>query len=218
MAKVKVQETDDNQGTPSSSNGTTETQPHATDVDDALAGTACALTNTSDSTRGSLSNISTTSNKRSHIVDDDSSAFDSSSSDSECDDESIKRVIDRIPQELRSGECEIRDGALKIGPQAINSVTSSMRPPPTIGSIALQNSSDITFGNKTYIKGQVVIKNIYKDRQNGYTNGAYENDACEMDGDNSTKKGTIAMVVAMVRKHLRVTTISSRVSLFSFIH
>ncbi|XP_050090116.1 peptidoglycan-recognition protein LE-like isoform X6 [Anopheles aquasalis] len=193
MAKVKVQETD-NQVTPSS-DGTTETQPASTDVDVALesnAGTACAMTNTTDSTRGSLSNVSTTSNnKHSNIVDDDSSAFDSSSDSecsSECDDKSIKRVIDRIPKELRAGECEIRDGALKIGPQAINSVASSMRPPPTIGSIALQNSSDITFGNKTYIKGQVVIKNIYKDRQNGHTNGAYENDACEIDPDNSTKK------------------------------
>uniref|UniRef100_A0A2M3ZHU2 Putative peptidoglycan recognition protein long class n=1 Tax=Anopheles braziliensis TaxID=58242 RepID=A0A2M3ZHU2_9DIPT len=194
MAKVKVQETD-NQVTPSS-DGTSETQPPATDVDVALesnSGTVCSMTNATDSTRGSLSNVSTTtSNKRSNVVDDDSSAFDSSSSssnsDSECDDESIKRVIDRIPKELNSGECEVRDGALKIGPQAINPVTSSMRPAPTIGSIALQNSSDITFGNKTYIKGQVVIKNIYKDRQNGYSNGGYENDACEVDADNSTKK------------------------------
>ncbi|XP_035785875.1 peptidoglycan-recognition protein LE-like isoform X8 [Anopheles albimanus] len=188
MAKVKIQETD-NQGTPSS-NENAETQQPSTDVNVALEsneGTACAMTNTTDSTRGSLSNISTSSTKRSNTIDDDSSAFESSS-ESECDDESIKRVIDRIPQELRSGECEIRDGALRIGPQAINSVASSMRPPPTIGSIALQNSSDITFGNKTYIKGQVVIKNIYKDRQNGYTNGAYENDACEMETDNSTKK------------------------------
>uniref|UniRef100_A0A903WPT8 Peptidoglycan recognition protein long class n=1 Tax=Anopheles darlingi TaxID=43151 RepID=A0A903WPT8_ANODA len=188
MAKVKHQETD-NQVTPSS-DGTTETQPPSADVDGALesnVGTVCAMTNTTDSTRGSLSNISMTSNNHTNNVDDDSSAFDSSS-DTECDDDSIKRVIDQIPKELRSGECEIRDGALKIGPQAINSITPAMRSPPTIGSIALQNSSDITFGNKTYIKGQVVIKNIYKDRQNGYTNGAYENDACEMVADNSTKK------------------------------
>ncbi|XP_049544135.1 peptidoglycan-recognition protein LC-like isoform X3 [Anopheles darlingi] len=188
MAKVKHQETD-NQVTPSS-DGTTETQPPSADVDGAHesnVGTVCAMTNTTDSTRGSLSNISMTSNNHTNNVDDDSSAFDSSS-DTECDDDSIKRVIDQIPKELRSGECEIRDGALKIGPQAINSITPAMRSPPTIGSIALQNSSDITFGNKTYIKGQVVIKNIYKDRQNGYTNGAYENDACEMVADNSTKK------------------------------
>uniref|UniRef100_A0A2M4AEU7 Putative peptidoglycan recognition protein long class n=2 Tax=Anopheles triannulatus TaxID=58253 RepID=A0A2M4AEU7_9DIPT len=187
MAKVKLQETD-NQVTPSS-DGATETLPPCTDVDVTLesnAGTACAMTNTSDSTRGSLSNVSTTSNNHRNNVDDDSSAFESSS-DSECDDDSIKRVIDQIPKELKSGECEIRDGALRIGPQAINSVASA-RSPPTIGSIALQNSSDITFGNKTYIKGQVVIKNIYKDRQNGYTNGAFENDACEMVADNSTKK------------------------------
>ncbi|XP_055614229.1 peptidoglycan-recognition protein LA-like [Uranotaenia lowii] len=34
-----------------------------------------------------------------------------------------------------------------------------------IGCIAVHNSSDITFGNKTYIRGQVVIKNVYPEKQ-----------------------------------------------------
>ncbi|XP_052872613.1 peptidoglycan-recognition protein LC-like isoform X4 [Anopheles cruzii] len=137
------------------------------------------VTSTTDSTRGSLSNISTTSIKQTDNRDDNSSAFDSSS-DTECDDETITRVIERIPNELAPGETRmIQNGRLMLGPETIN---PGLRPPPSIGSIALQNSSDITFGNKTYIKGQVVIKNIYQDRLNGSSNAGYqehENDAVE---------------------------------------
>ncbi|KFB50845.1 peptidoglycan recognition protein long class isoform B [Anopheles sinensis] len=149
---------------------------------------ASTVTSTTDSTRGSLSNISTPSIKRGdNDGDDDSSAFDSSS-DTECDDDSIKRAIDRIPGALAPGEaCVLQNGALVVGPEALNPRLRSPQHVPTagapsIGSIALQNSSDITFGNKTYIKGQVVIKNIYKDRGNGLANDGYqvhENDATD---------------------------------------
>ncbi|XP_052897714.1 peptidoglycan-recognition protein LC-like isoform X4 [Anopheles moucheti] len=145
------------------------------------------VTGTTDSTRGSLSNISASSIKRTdNPCDDDSSAFDSSS-DTECDDDSIKRAIDRIPGTLVPGEaCVLPNGNLKVGAEAIS---PAIRPNPgasSIGAIAVHNSSDITFGNKTYIKGQVVIKNIYQDRKNGNTNQGYREH--ENDTNDSSKK------------------------------
>ncbi|XP_058061133.1 peptidoglycan-recognition protein LC-like isoform X3 [Anopheles bellator] len=151
-----------------------------------------AVTSTTDSTRGSLSNISTTSIKQTDNRDDNSSAFDSSS-DTECDDETITRAIERIPNELAPGETRmIQNGRLMLGTETIN---PGLQPPPTIGSIALQNSSDITFGNKTYIKGQVVIKNIYQDRLNGSANAGYqehEKDAVETSSSKKEPPATLS--------------------------
>lgn len=104
----------------------------------------------------------------------DSSAFESS--DSECDDEQIKKAIERIPNSLQPGGQLIQNGTLVVKDDD-GSPTAARG--PNIGSIAVQNSSDITFGNKTYIKGQVVIKNIYPDRQNGVVNRGYN----ETDGE-----------------------------------
>uniref|UniRef100_A0A182M2P1 Peptidoglycan recognition protein long class n=1 Tax=Anopheles culicifacies TaxID=139723 RepID=A0A182M2P1_9DIPT len=148
------------------------------------------MTNTTDSTRGSLSNISTSSIKRTdNGCDDDSSAFDSSS-DTECDDDSIKRAIDRIPGALVPGEARVLpNGNLKVAHEAIS---PAIRPNPgasSIGAIAVHNSSDITFGNKTYIKGQVVIKNIYQDRKNGIANQSYhEHENDNTNTNNAAKK------------------------------
>uniref|UniRef100_A0A182WAI2 Peptidoglycan recognition protein long class n=1 Tax=Anopheles minimus TaxID=112268 RepID=A0A182WAI2_9DIPT len=148
------------------------------------------VTSTTDSTRGSLSNISASSIKRTdNGCDDDSSAFDSSS-DTECDDDSIKRAIDHIPGALVPGEARVLpNGNLKVSAEAIS---PAIRPNPgasSIGAIAVHNSSDITFGNKTYIKGQVVIKNIYQDRKNGIANQGYQEQENETaDTSNSTKK------------------------------
>ncbi|XP_055612495.1 peptidoglycan recognition protein 3-like [Uranotaenia lowii] len=109
----------------------------------------------------------------------DSSAFESS--ESECDDEEIKRAIDRIPQTLQPGSQLVQNGMLTVNGN--NGSPGSSRG-PNIGSIAVQNSSDITFGNKTYIKGQVVIKNIYHDNQkNGAINQGYQ----ESDGELGAK-------------------------------
>ncbi|XP_049298984.1 peptidoglycan-recognition protein LC-like isoform X4 [Anopheles funestus] len=169
---------------------TTQSQPKCGVDTLAAVNGPSTVTGTTDSTRGSLSNISTSSIKRTdNGCDDDSSAFDSSS-DTECDDDSIKRAIDRIPGALVPGEARVLpNGNLTVGPEAIS---PAIRPNPgtsSIGAIAVHNSSDITFGNKTYIKGQVVIKNIYQDRNNGTTNQGYrqhENDTT--DTSNSTKK------------------------------
>lgn len=105
----------------------------------------------------------------------DSSAFETS--DSECDDEQIKKAIERIPKSLQPGGQLVQNGMLVVKDDNSSSPVSARG--PNIGSIAVQNSSDITFGNKTYIKGQVVIKNIYHDKQNGAVNEGYH----ETDGE-----------------------------------
>ncbi|XP_062543621.1 peptidoglycan-recognition protein LE-like isoform X4 [Armigeres subalbatus] len=113
----------------------------------------------------------------------DSSAFETS--DSECDDEQIKKAIERIPNSLQPGSQLVQNGMLVVKEDNSNSPETTRG--PNIGSIAVQNSSDITFGNKTYIKGQVVIKNIYHDKQNGATNKGYH----ETDGELGNPKKDI---------------------------
>ncbi|XP_021698616.1 peptidoglycan-recognition protein LE isoform X4 [Aedes aegypti] len=110
----------------------------------------------------------------------DSSAFETS--DSECDDEQIKKAIERIPKSLQPGSQLVQNGMLVVKDDNSSSPVSARG--PNIGSIAVQNSSDITFGNKTYIKGQVVIKNIYHDKQNGAVNEGYH----ETDGELKNSK------------------------------
>ncbi|XP_039431592.1 peptidoglycan-recognition protein LC-like isoform X3 [Culex pipiens pallens] len=116
---------------------------------------------------------------------DGSSAFDSSSdSDSDlCDNEQIKKAIERIPNSLQPGSQMVRLPA--AGPETSIVTATALQERPNIGSIAVQNSSDITFGNKTYIKGQVVIKNIYHDRKatNGVGGGVVNEGYRETDGE-----------------------------------
>ncbi|XP_038118223.1 peptidoglycan-recognition protein LC isoform X4 [Culex quinquefasciatus] len=116
---------------------------------------------------------------------DGSSAFDSSSdSDSDlCDNEQIKKAIERIPNSLQPGSQMVRLPA--AGPETSVVTATALPERPNIGSIAVQNSSDITFGNKTYIKGQVVIKNIYHDRKatNGVGGGVVNEGYRETDGE-----------------------------------
>lgn len=116
---------------------------------------------------------------------DGSSAFDSSSdSDSDlCDNEQIKKAIERIPNSLQPGSQMVR--LPTAGPETSVVTATALQERPNIGSIAVQNSSDITFGNKTYIKGQVVIKNIYHDRKanNGVGGGVVNEGYRETDGE-----------------------------------
>lgn len=113
----------------------------------------------------------------------DSSAFETS--DSECDDEQIKKAIERIPNSLQPGSQLVQNGMLVVKDDNNSSPVSARG--PNIGSIAVQNSSDITFGNKTYIKGQVVIKNIYHDKQNGAVNEGYHETDGELNKQKSNK-------------------------------
>uniref|UniRef100_A0A1Q3FJ22 Putative peptidoglycan recognition protein-lc n=2 Tax=Culex tarsalis TaxID=7177 RepID=A0A1Q3FJ22_CULTA len=117
---------------------------------------------------------------------DGSSAFDSSDSDSDsdlCDNEQIKKAIERIPNSLQPGSQMVR--LPTAGPETSITTATTLQERPNIGSIAVQNSSDITFGNKTYIKGQVVIKNIYHDRKtsNGVGGGVVNEGYRETDGE-----------------------------------
>lgn len=116
---------------------------------------------------------------------DGSSTFDSSDSDSDlCDNEQIKKAIERIPNSLQPGSQMVRHPS--AGPEmSVATATTALQERPNIGSIAVQNSSDITFGNKTYIKGQVVIKNIYHDRKtsNGVGGGVVNEGYRETDGE-----------------------------------
>lgn len=66
---------------------------------------------------------------------------------------------------------------------------------PNIGSIAVQNSSDITFGNKTFYQGPVTIKHFFYDKNKwkeaepaGEDNPGYANH--ETDHFSGTEKGT----------------------------
>nr|XP_029722066.1 peptidoglycan-recognition protein LC-like isoform X5 [Aedes albopictus] len=118
----------------------------------------------------------------------DSSAFETS--DSECDDEQIKKAIERIPNSLQPGSQLVQNGMLVVKDDNNSSPVSARG--PNIGSIAVQNSSDITFGNKTYIKGQVVIKNIYHDKQNGAVNEGYHETDGELNKQKSNKDSSNA--------------------------
>ncbi|XP_065081163.1 peptidoglycan-recognition protein LF-like isoform X4 [Ochlerotatus camptorhynchus] len=138
-------------------------------------GTAVDKTDASSSHNISISSIN-------EDEKNDSSAFESS--DSECDDEQIKKAIERIPNSLQPGSQLVQNGMLVVKDD--NSSPVSARG-PNIGSIAVQNSSDITFGNKTYIKGQVVIKNIYHDKHNGTVNNGYNETDGELGGSKQSK-------------------------------
>lgn len=146
---------------------------------------------------------------------DGSSAFDSSSdSDSDlCDNEQIKKAIERIPNSLQPGSQMVRLPA--AGPETSVVTATALQERPNIGSIAVQNSSDITFGNKTYIKGQVVIKNIYHDRKatNGVGGGVVNEGYREADGEaglpSQTKKGKGNVCRGEIRDIEEVTSLKS---------
>ncbi|XP_055623049.1 peptidoglycan-recognition protein LC-like [Toxorhynchites rutilus septentrionalis] len=125
-----------------------------------------------------VSTVDKTDSSSSHNIsissineNDDNDSSDFESSESECDDVQIDKALQRIPNALQPGGQLTQNGSIVVKEE--NDAPASARG-PNIGSIAVQNSSDITFGNKTYIKGQVVIKNIYRDRQNGVVNEGYQ--------------------------------------------
>lgn len=149
----------------------------------AVPGTTVPRPPESDNTSShNISISSITTEDEDQGVDDDggSSAFESSSSEDECDNEQITKALERIPNTLQPGTSQL----VRL-PEAAMAATAAIQERPNIGSIAVQNSSDITFGNKTYIKGQVVIKNIYHDRKaNGVGGGGVVNEGYrETDGE-----------------------------------
>lgn len=98
---------------------------------------------------------------------DDSSAFDSSSDmDSDFDDiiQSPYSYLSHV--NLSSGNgCVVIDKHLDAAMPSHSSIMSTSNDAtPKIGSIAVQNSTDITFGNKTFYQGPVTIKQFVYDK------------------------------------------------------
>lgn len=87
------------------------------------------------------------------LSDDDSSVVDSDS-----DIEDIpKSPSDFLRNRIMCTSNEQNQGVIVIN-ETISSDNNNVAKQPQIGSIAVQNSSDITFGNKTFYQGPVTIK------------------------------------------------------------
>lgn len=129
------------------------------------------------------------------IEDDDSSVIDS---DSDADE-----IVLKSKQELLH-HSSLHNNSNNIVPSSLNTVIEcepkfsndeqiiSTYQKPVIGSIALQNSSDITFGNKTFYQGPVTIKQFLLDsndkwklKENGSVNDGYERDGPPSSANNT---------------------------------
>lgn len=110
--------------------------------------------------------------------DDDSSSV--ADSDSDFDDIHTK-VPAFIAEAIRNGGSPSTLPAMSNGMIVINNGVSSVSDliaggvgngRPNIGSIALQNSSDITFGDKTFYQGPVTVKQFFLEKDRWRTNSA----------------------------------------------
>lgn len=110
-------------------------------------------------------------------------------SDSDCDydieDFNIASTsTDRIENVENGRTGVITTGAIVVSQNIEKDVTK-----PQIGSIAVQNSSDITFGNKTFYQGPVTIKqflldhNKWKPNESGNENSGYTNSGETINAD-----------------------------------
>lgn len=114
---------------------------------------------------------------------DDSSVFDSSSDmDSDFDD-----IIQSPSSYLNNVNLSSSNGFVMID-KNLHTQNNDVR--PTIGSIAVQNSSDITFGNKTFYQGPVTIKQFVYDKNKWRETKLPSTSAASEDDDlGSTKMG-----------------------------
>lgn len=91
---------------------------------------------------------------------------------------------DRIENVENGRTGVITTGAIVVSQNIEKDVTK-----PQIGSIAVQNSSDITFGNKTFYQGPVTIKqflldhNKWKPNESGNENSGYTNSGETINAD-----------------------------------
>lgn len=127
---------------------------------------------------------------------------------SDCDDSSVvdsDSDIDEIPKSASdffrnkivcttSGNHEENQGVIVIN-ESNTSDNDKIARQPQIGSIAVQNSSDITFGNKTFYQGPVTIKqfllekNQWRPTDSGADNKGFE--ASNRDVSASTGKSEL---------------------------
>lgn len=102
----------------------------------------------------------------------------SSASDSDFDENVIPNVekCQNFVSNALATRANSADAFCAIHSSKQNRIGSEMAK-PNVGSIAVQSSSDITFGNKTFYDGPVTIKQFHLDtnkwRQNGVDNAAY---------------------------------------------
>lgn len=84
-----------------------------------------------------------------------------------------------------NNEIVLMDNESTGGSECVVASSSSAAIRPNIGSIAVQNSSDITFGNKTFYQGPVTIKQYIKDN-NKWTPSEQANDNPNFVSSNGT--------------------------------
>uniref|UniRef100_A0A1L8E2U6 Putative peptidoglycan recognition protein lc n=1 Tax=Nyssomyia neivai TaxID=330878 RepID=A0A1L8E2U6_9DIPT len=81
----------------------------------------------------------------------------------------------------------------RIGTNGLLVIDEHQKPPerpPTIETVAVSNSSDITFGNKTFINGPVTIKQFIKEgtrQPQGQDNEGFEGSSRSINVENSTQ-------------------------------
>lgn len=168
-----------------------EMSPNVTDRNINIKETVL-ITDAGSETKKNLENEAKSSpvSEKSHnisIVSLEDDCDSSIASDSDCDfdieDYNIASTSnDRIENVANGGV--ITTGAIVVSQNIEKDVTK-----PQIGSIAVQNSSDITFGNKTFYQGPVTIKqflldhNKWKPNENGHENSGYTNSGETINAD-----------------------------------
>lgn len=90
---------------------------------------------------------------------------------SDDEDDGQQHIIQRDGQEV-----VLVNSHSDSGDQSVLAATSNAALRPNIGSIAVQNSSDITFGNKTFYQGPVTIKQFISDNNNKWRPTGQAND------------------------------------------
>lgn len=136
-----------------------------------------------ESTAGTASPTNSISSQNISIVTLDENADDSSLADSDSDVEDVHIGPDfTVENILAQKSGGTTNGIILVSNQCEPAIShpgplSSSEVKPNIGSIAVQNSSDITFGNKTFYQGPVTIKQfLYENNKWRPSAGAEGND------------------------------------------
>lgn len=123
--------------------------------------------------------------------DDDSSSLADSDSDL---DEIHAQVPAFIVDAMRNGAPTIPSNGMIVINNGASSVSNTMAAGvgngrPNIGSIALQNSSDITFGDKTFYQGPVTVKQFFLEKDRWRSNETTGTERRKEDGTSGFENG-----------------------------
>lgn len=113
---------------------------------------------------------------------------DSSIADSDSDFDDMPSAVSDFMYDSANGAKvnSSSNGIIVVNDSNAGTQNGNVAGKPNIGSIAVQNSSDITFGNKTFYQGPVTIKqfllenNKWRPRQ-GTDNAAYESGSADVE-------------------------------------